>query len=116
MRKYECMFLLDSAEAQKDFDALRARVDKVLERYGAKVLIGGLWDDRKLAYPVRKQRRGAYYLAYVDCAPDQMAPIREDLAFVEVDVHHDGHEPVVAEHPAITEHGMTQISHGTVDV
>ena len=77
------MFLLDSAEAQKDFEELRGRVDKVLDRYGAKVILGGLWDDRKLAYSVKKQRRGAYYLAYVNCPPQAMKTIREDLAFVE---------------------------------
>ncbi len=83
MRKYECMFLLDSAAAQQDFEELKGRVDKVLERYGAKVIIGGLWDDRKLAYSVKKQRRGAYYLAYVDCPPEAMKQIREDLVFVD---------------------------------
>jgi len=76
---YEGMFLLDSGRAAKDWEATEALVVGVLERYGAKMLVKDRWDERKLAYAVKKQRRGTYYLAYFEAPGTSMADIRRDL-------------------------------------
>jgi ribosomal protein S6 len=76
---YEGMFLLDSARAAKDWEGTEALVTGVLTRYGAKILIKDRWDERKLAYPVKKQRRGTYFLAYFDAPTKSVAEIRRDL-------------------------------------
>jgi small subunit ribosomal protein S6 len=80
---YEGMFLLDSARAAKDWEGTEALVTSVLTRYGAKLLIKDRWDERKLAFPVKKQRRGTYYLAYFEAPAAAMAEIRRDLLLTE---------------------------------
>ncbi len=79
LRTYEGMFLLDSAQAVKDWDATVGVVTGILQRYGAELALNGKWDERKLAYPVKKQRRGAYYLAYFHAPTDAITKIRGDL-------------------------------------
>lgn len=83
MAIYEGMFLLDSARAAKDWEGTEALVTGVLTRYGAKLLIKDRWDERKLAYPVKKQRRGTYYLAYFEAPTSALAEIRRDLQLTE---------------------------------
>lgn len=76
---YEGMFLLDSARAAKDWEGTESLVTSVLTRYGAKFILKDKWDERKLAYPVKKQRRGTYFLAYFDAPEGSMAEMRRDL-------------------------------------
>lgn len=88
MRTYEAMFLFDSADAAKDLEGLEQIVVGILERYGAKLRLSGKWDERKLAYPIKKQRRGTYYLAYFDAPADSIMRMREDLLLEERVLRH----------------------------
>ena len=83
LRTYEGMFLLDSAEAVKDWDATVGVVTGILERYGAELQLNGKWDERKLAYPVKKHKRGSYYLAYFNAPTDSIVKMRDDLQLKE---------------------------------
>jgi small subunit ribosomal protein S6 len=80
---YEGMFLLDSGRAAKDWEGTRALVDGVLERYGAKPILRDRWDERKLAYTIKRQKRGTYYLNYFDAPGDAVTQIRRDLTLTE---------------------------------
>jgi small subunit ribosomal protein S6 len=80
---YEGMFLLDSGRAAKDWEGTRALVDAVLDRYGAKAILKDRWDERKLAYPIKRQKRGTYYLNYFDATGDAVTNIRRDLTLTE---------------------------------
>ena len=83
MAIYEGMFLLDSGRAAKDWEATKALVDNVLQRYGAKPVLADRWDERKLAYPIKRQKRGTYYLNYFDATGDAVTNIRRDLTLTE---------------------------------
>jgi len=79
LRTYEGMFLLDSAQAVKDWDAAVGVVTGILTRYGAEMALNGKWDERKLAYPIKKQKRGTYYLASFHAPTSAISKIRGDL-------------------------------------
>ena len=83
MAIYEGMFLLDSGRAAKDWEGTKALVDGVLERYGAKPILRDRWDERKLAYTIKRQKRGTYYLNYFDASGDAVTNIRRDLTLTE---------------------------------
>jgi ribosomal protein S6 len=63
LRKYEAMIILDSAKAGTDWDGVMGRVRELMEREGAEIERLGKWDERRLAYEVKGQRRGTYVLA-----------------------------------------------------
>jgi small subunit ribosomal protein S6 len=80
---YEGMFLLDSARAAKDWEGTKALVDGVLSRYGAKTILSDRWDERKLAYSIKRQKRGTYYLNYFEAEGDAVSQIRRDLTLTD---------------------------------
>jgi len=61
-RTYEGLFLVDPGFANKDPDAAVELCKGVLEKHGATIIRAELWAEQKLAYEVRKNKRGAYIL------------------------------------------------------
>lgn len=61
-RLYEGLFLVDPGFANKDPEAAIALCRNVLEKHGATVIRAELWAEQRLAYEVRKNKRGAYIL------------------------------------------------------
>lgn len=69
---YEVMFLIGQAQAS-DLAGVIEHINEIFARTGAEVLAMRKWDERRLAYEIRKQKRGLYILAYVK-APGKMIP------------------------------------------
>lgn len=82
MKSYEGMFLLDPALAS-DWPAAEAEVRRVLDRAEAKVLGLKKWDERKLAYPIRRSKRGLYVLTFFEAAPEKISPLERDCQLSE---------------------------------
>jgi small subunit ribosomal protein S6 len=61
-RIYEGLFILDPGFANKDPEAAVELCKGVLEKHGATIIRSELWAEQKLAYEVRKNKRGAYVL------------------------------------------------------
>lgn len=61
-RLYEGLFLVDSGFANKEPEAAVELCKSVLEKHGATVIRAELWGEMRLAYEVRKNKRGAYIL------------------------------------------------------
>ena len=61
---YEGMFLIDANRFARDRDGSVGEVEKLLANAGAEMLVSRLWEERRLAYPIRGQRKGAYWLTY----------------------------------------------------
>lgn len=81
---YECMFLLDSTKVAGDMPAAEKQVRDVLEKNGAEVLVARPWDERRLAYPIRKQKKGLYYLTYFSSDTKNLKAIEQDCALNEM--------------------------------
>jgi len=76
---YEGMFLLDNRQANRDWDASVAAVKKILSEHGAEASRMDKWAERKLAYPVKAQKRGTYLLAYFSAEKDAPSKIYRDV-------------------------------------
>jgi ribosomal protein S6 len=76
LKIYEGMFLVDSRKANRDWDSVLAHVSGILQKSGATIHRINKWAERKLAYPIKKQTRGVYMLAYFE-TPDQEGIITE---------------------------------------
>jgi small subunit ribosomal protein S6 len=80
---YECMFLLDTNKVANDVSTAAKQLHTILERNHAEVLASRPWDERRLAYPVRNQKKGLYYLTYFRTEGNNVAAIERDLALNE---------------------------------
>ena len=69
MNVYEGLFIFDSDLYAKGVDEVSSQVAGIVEQLGGEVLLSRLWDERKLAYPIKGHRRGTYWLAYFRIEP-----------------------------------------------
>jgi small subunit ribosomal protein S6 len=61
---YEGMYILDSNRYGRDPEAAPDQIRRMIEDAGGTILVSRLWEERRLAYPIRGQRKGTYWLAY----------------------------------------------------
>ncbi|MFM9996478.1 MAG: 30S ribosomal protein S6 [Phycisphaerales bacterium] len=80
---YEAMFLVGQAAAA-DLSAVIAHVNEILSRAHAQVLALRKWDERRLAFEIKKQKRGLYLLAYFKAPNTSVAGIERDCNLSEV--------------------------------
>jgi small subunit ribosomal protein S6 len=81
---YETMFLLDSNKVSADADGTKNQVHTILERHGATVLVSRPWDyNHKLAYPISKQKKGAFHIVYYTMESTKQRELERDFALQE---------------------------------
>ncbi len=61
---YEGMFIFDANRLARDREGLPGEVEKLIESAGGQLEVSRLWEERRLAYPIRGQRKGAYWITY----------------------------------------------------
>lgn len=80
---YEGMFLVDSAEAASDWDGIIGAIKKILDRAEAEIVSFKKWDDRRLAYDIRRTARGTYILSYFRVDGKQIQGIEKGVQLSE---------------------------------
>jgi ribosomal protein S6 len=78
------MFLLESAQASRDWNATEKHVLDILARHKAEVLTKEKWADRKLAYEIKHQKRAVYFLVHMRAPGEAIAQIRADARLSEI--------------------------------
>jgi small subunit ribosomal protein S6 len=81
---YECMFLLDTTKVSGDVPGAAKQLHDILERHHAEILASRTWDERRLAYPIKKQKKGLYYLTYFRTDPKNLDGIDRDCKLSEL--------------------------------
>ena len=61
---YEGMFILDTNQYGRDPDGVSRQLSTAIEEAGGEILVSRFWEERRLAYPINGQRKGAYWLTY----------------------------------------------------
>jgi small subunit ribosomal protein S6 len=61
---YEGMFIFDPGRYSRDPGGVAQQVADLITQQGGNVLAARLWDERKLAYPIKGQKKGVYWLTY----------------------------------------------------
>ncbi|MBI9018265.1 MAG: 30S ribosomal protein S6 [Phycisphaerae bacterium] len=83
MRKYEGLFLVDSAYATTNYDEAVAAISTVMERAKAEVVSLKKWDDRRLCYEIKSSTRGTYFLCNFNAMPEMISPLERDVQISE---------------------------------
>ncbi|MBA4189020.1 MAG: 30S ribosomal protein S6 [Planctomycetaceae bacterium] len=81
---YETMFLLDSNKVSADAEGTKTQIHTILERHGGTVVISRPWDyNHKLAYPISKQKKGAFHIIYYTLESTKQSELERDFALQE---------------------------------
>jgi small subunit ribosomal protein S6 len=58
------MFILDPTKYSRDPAGSAQQVSDIITQHGGTILAARLWDERKLAYPIKGHKKGIYWLTY----------------------------------------------------
>ena len=81
-KTYEGLFLFGTAFTANPDDAIKI-TGGIIEKHGGKPLVLKKWDDRKLAYEIKKQQRGLYVLAFFEAPTAAITAIDRDCRLSE---------------------------------
>jgi small subunit ribosomal protein S6 len=73
---YEGMFILDSNRYGRDPETVSNQVPTMIENLGGEILVSRLWEERRLAYPIKSHRKGTYWLCYFRLDGPKIADLR----------------------------------------
>lgn len=76
---YEGMFLIDNAAVREDWSAAKAIVTGTLEKHGATIHTARRWDERRLAYPIKRRNRATFLLSYFEIPGENVPAMRRDF-------------------------------------
>ena len=75
---YEVMFLISQSEAV-EFASLIEHIESLIGRAGAELLAIEKWDEKRLAYPIEKQRRAVFILTYIRAPKSGIQQLERDV-------------------------------------
>ena len=84
---YEGLFLLPQS-AGSDLAASSELVRSLLEKVGAEIIAFRKWDERRLAYEIKGNKRGLYFLCYFNLAGSQVTPLDRQCHLAEGILRH----------------------------
>jgi len=73
---YEGMFLLDSNRYGRDPEGVAGQIPKMIQEAGGAMLVSRLWEERRLAYPIKGRRKGTYWLTYFRLDGPRLGEVR----------------------------------------
>lgn len=73
---YEGMFILDAGRYGRDPEGVAGQIPKMIREADGEILVSRLWEERRLAFPIKGQRKGAYWLAYFRVDGSKLPEIR----------------------------------------
>jgi small subunit ribosomal protein S6 len=79
---YEGMFLFPQS-ASADLQGAVDHITEILARGGAEIITLRKWDERRLAYDIKGNKRGIYFLSFFKAKTQQLAGIERDLRLSE---------------------------------
>jgi len=83
LKRYEAMFLFDTTAA-RDWAGVEQEVRRLCGRIDAQLLVCVKFDERKLAYEIKRRKRGTYALAYFDAPSDRIGELERDAQLSEL--------------------------------
>jgi small subunit ribosomal protein S6 len=75
---YEAMFLFGSGHTA-DAEAAMKLARGIVERHEGKIIVIKKWDERKLAYEIRGEKRGLYVIAFFTAPPPAITAVMRDV-------------------------------------
>jgi len=83
---YEGMFILDSGRFARDPEGIAAQVDKMVQDAGGEILVSRQWEERRLAYPIKGQRKGLYWLMYFRLDSQNLAELNRQFSLFDANI------------------------------
>jgi len=80
---YDGMFILEAGRYARDPEGVSGQISKAIVDEGGEILVTRLWEERRLAFPIKGQRKGVYWLTYFRLDGEKLAAVRQKLRLSE---------------------------------
>ena len=87
MKNYEGLFLLPQS-AGSDLGGATELVKGLLDKVGAEIISFKKWDERRLAYEIKGNKRGLYFLCYFKLAGSEVSALERQCLLSEGMLRH----------------------------
>lgn len=85
---YEGMFILDSAQFARDPELTPKKIETAITEAGGEIAVSRIFDERKLAYPIKGQRKGVYWLVYFRLEGVKLIEVERLFKLIEGNLRH----------------------------
>lgn len=85
---YEGLFILDANRCARDGAKAARQVEQMIETAGGQLLVSRLWEERRLAYPIKRHRKGAYWLTYFRMPPKGLTGLNRQTQINDLVLRH----------------------------
>jgi small subunit ribosomal protein S6 len=76
---YEGMFILDSNKHARNSSEIPGKLEALVAQLEGEMLVSRLWNEQKLAYPIKGHRKGVYWLTYFKLDSSKLAELDEQV-------------------------------------
>jgi small subunit ribosomal protein S6 len=80
---YEGLVIFDSNRYSRDPGGVSAQISDFVQKLGGEMLVSRLWEERRLAYPIKGQRKGTYWLSYFRLDGKQLTALERECQLSE---------------------------------
>ena len=88
VRLYECMWVVDANQGREDYAKVLAGLKDVVERGGGTWLNADKWEERRLAYTIKKKKRGLYIICHFTAPTAAVTKIDRNAKLSELVLRH----------------------------
>src|SRR5947209_19819310 len=76
---YECLLMLDTTKVAGDVSAAVEQLQTTLTKHHCEMLASRPWDERRLSYPIRGQKKALFYLVYFKAPAGNLTAVEHDF-------------------------------------
>jgi len=85
---YECLFLLNTSRVAGDTAGAEKQLHTLFEKYQCELLVSRAWDERRLTYPIKHQKKALYFLVYMRAETKVLTELNRDFRLNEMILRH----------------------------
>lgn len=85
---YECLFLLNTSRVAGDAASAEKQLHTMLEKHSCEILVSRPWDERRLSYPIKHQKKALYFLIYFRTDTKNLIELGRDFRLNEMILRH----------------------------
>ena len=79
VRLYEAMWVVDANAGREDYSKCLNGIREIVEKGGGSWINADKWEERRLAYSIKKKKRGLYIISYFRAPGTAVSAIERDV-------------------------------------
>jgi len=88
VRLYECMWVIDANLGREDYNKVITALKEIVEKGGGTWVNAEKWEERRLAYPIKKKKRGLYIINHITAPTEAVIKIDRNAKLSDIVLRH----------------------------